>query len=127
VVEDNSDLREGLCELLREWGHGVELAQNGLEAIERCIETRPRVALIDIGLPDVNGFEVARRIRSLLDSNEIYLVALTGHATSSDLQMAVDSGFDTHIAKPIPFEKLKDLLATRIPTRTASAGPAPQI
>jgi signal transduction histidine kinase/CheY-like chemotaxis protein len=114
VVEDNGDLREGLRQILEEWGHEVELAENGLQAIQRCLETRPRLALIDIGLPDVNGFEVARRIRSLLDAAEIYLVALTGHATTADLQMAVDSGFDTHMAKPIAFEKLKTLLETRL-------------
>jgi CheY-like chemotaxis protein len=116
VVEDNGDLREGLRVLLEDWGHRVELAENGHQAIERCMEARPRprVALIDIGLPDVNGFEVARRIRSVLDASEIYLVALTGHASSADLQMAVESGFDTHMAKPIAFDKLKALLDTRL-------------
>ena len=116
VVEDNGDLREGLRQLLLEWGHGVEVAENGHQAIQRCMEARPRprVALIDIGLPDVNGFEVARRIRSVLGPSEIYLVALTGHATSADLQMAVESGFDTHMAKPIAFEKLRVLLESRL-------------
>ena len=116
VVEDNGDLREGLRQILVEWGHRVELAENGHQAIQRCMEARPRprVALIDIGLPDVNGFEVARRIRSVLDASEIYLVALTGHASSSDLQMAVESGFDIHMAKPIQFEKLRALLEARL-------------
>jgi DNA-binding response OmpR family regulator len=116
VVEDNGDLREGLRQLLLEWGHGVEVAENGHQAIQRCMEARPRprIALIDIGLPDVNGFEVARRIRSVLGPSEIYLVALTGHATSADLQMAVESGFDTHMAKPIKFEKLRELLDGRL-------------
>ncbi|HEY2797403.1 MAG TPA: response regulator [Thermoanaerobaculia bacterium] len=116
IVEDNGDLREGMRQLLQEWGHEVELAENGHQAIARCMEarTRPRVALIDIGLPDVNGFEVARRIRSVLGPSEIYLVALTGHATSADLQMAVESGFDVHMAKPIKFEKLRELLETRL-------------
>ena len=114
VVEDNGDLREGLRQILMEWGHSVELAENGLQAIERCLETRPRLALIDIGLPDVNGFEVARRIRSQLDAAEIYLVALTGHATSADLQMALESGFDTLMAKPIAFEKLRALLESKL-------------
>ncbi len=125
VVEDNGDLREGLRQLLEEWGHGVELAENGHQAIRRCMEARPRprVALIDIGLPDVNGFEVARRIRSVLDPSEIYLVALTGHASSADLQMAVESGFDTHMAKPIKFEKLRELLENRL-SKQADRGSA---
>jgi len=75
---------------------------------------RPRVALIDIGLPDVNGFEVARRIRSVLGPSGIYLVALTGHASTADLQAAVESGFDTHMAKPIAFEKLRTLLESKL-------------
>jgi CheY-like chemotaxis protein len=116
VVEDNGDLREGLRVLLQDWGHRVELAENGHQAIERCMEARPRprVALIDIGLPDVNGFEVARRIRSVLGPSEIYLVALTGHGSPTDLQAAVESGFDTHMTKPIAFEKLRALLEARL-------------
>ncbi|HEY4231192.1 MAG TPA: response regulator, partial [Thermoanaerobaculia bacterium] len=109
-----------LRQILVDWGHGVELAENGHQAIERCMEARPRprIALIDIGLPDVNGFEVARRIRSVLGATEIYLVALTGHASSADLQMAVESGFDTHMAKPIQFEKLRTLLENRLAKTT---------
>jgi CheY-like chemotaxis protein len=116
IVEDNGDLREGLRVLLQDWGHRVELAENGHQAIERCMEARPRprVALIDIGLPDVNGFEVARRIRSVLGPSGIYLVALTGHASTADLQAAVESGFDTHMAKPIAFEKLRTLLESKL-------------
>ena len=114
VVEDDDDSREGLRLLLEEWGHSVEVAENGFQAIERCFQARPRVALIDIGLPDVSGYEVARRIRSQLDATEIYLVAVTGHATSADLQIALESGFDTHMTKPVSFEKLRALLETRL-------------
>lgn len=114
VIEDNADLREGLRLWLREWGYRVELAENGLQGIERAIQARPRVALVDIGLPDVDGYEVARRIRSRLDPTDIFLVALTGHVEPEDLQQAVDSGFDAHIPKPIPYEKLKTLLAERL-------------
>jgi CheY-like chemotaxis protein len=126
VIEDNADLREGLRQLLGEWGHGVELAENGLSGIERAIEARPRVALVDIGLPDVDGYEVARRIRSLLDPGELFLVALTGHVGPEDLQQALDSGFDAHIPKPIPYEKLRALLAERLePSPPLRSGPAP--
>ncbi len=115
LIEDNEDLREGMRQLLREWGHEVETVETGLQGIERAIEARPRVALIDIGLPDVDGYEVARRIRGLLDVDDIFLVALTGHVGSDDLRKALESGFDAHIPKPIPYERLRALL-----TRTLS-------
>ena len=116
VIEDNADLREGLRQLLQEWGHGVDTAENGLRGIERAIEARPRVALIDIGLPDVDGYEVARRIRSL-ESSDVFLVALTGHVSPADLRKALAAGFDAHIPKPIPYERLKALLADRLVAR----------
>jgi len=115
LLDDDRDLREGLRQLLESWGHSVEIASDGLEGIERIVETRPRVALVDIGLPDVDGYEVARRIRSFVAKEETYLVALTGHVGAEDLQRALDAGFDAHLGKPIDFERLKTLLASRIP------------
>ena len=77
VLDDDQDLRDGLRQLLESWGHSVEVACAGLDGIERAIEGRPRVALIDIGLPDVDGYEVARRIRAFVAKDETYLVALS--------------------------------------------------
>jgi CheY-like chemotaxis protein len=125
VIEDNADLREGLRLLLREWGYGVDLAENGLQGIARAIQTRPAVALVDIGLPDVDGYEVARRIRSRLGPADIYLVALTGHVEPEDRQQARDSGFDAHIPKPIPDEKLKALLDKHLVDRPTPSSISP--
>jgi len=114
VIEDDPDLREGLRGLIEEWGHAVEVAETGTAGIERAVARRPRVALVDIGLPGVSGFDVARRIRSLLDRKDITLVALTGHSAPEDLQQAIESGFDAHLAKPIPYERLRALLLERL-------------
>jgi CheY-like chemotaxis protein len=122
VIEDDADLREGLRGIIEDWGHAVEVAENGPAGIERAVARRPRVALVDIGLPDMSGYDVARRIRSLLDRKDITLVALTGRSEPEDLTMAIESGFDAHLTKPIPFERLRLLLAERL-TRAADETP----
>jgi CheY-like chemotaxis protein len=114
VIEDDADLREGLRGLIEEWGHAVEVVETGAAGIERAVAGRPRVALVDIGLPGVSGYDVARRIRSLLDRKDITLVALTGRAEPEDLEQAIASGFDAHLSKPIPYERLRLLLSERL-------------
>jgi CheY-like chemotaxis protein len=111
IVEDDRDSREGLRELLQVWGHFVEVAQDGTEGIEKALETRPGVALIDIGLPGLDGYEVAHRIREAFGQRPIFLVALTGYVDSEAGKRAAESGFDAHLPKPINIEKLKPLLA----------------
>jgi CheY-like chemotaxis protein len=85
LVEDDPDLRDGLRELLEAWGHSVDVATNGPQGIERAIDRRPRVALIDIGLPGLDGYEVAQRIRSHTGTGNITLVALTVYSGPEDL------------------------------------------
>ena len=109
IVEDDRDSREGLRELLQVWGHFVEVAQDGTEGIEKALETRPGVALIDIGLPGLDGYEVAHRIREAFGQRPIFLVALTGYVDSEAGRRAAESGFDAHLPKPINIEKLKPL------------------
>jgi CheY-like chemotaxis protein len=113
VVEDDCDSREGLKNLLELWGHSVEVAEDGAQAVERAVRARPAVALIDIGLPEIDGYEVANRIRQALGGDGIYLVALTGHAGNEDRERALASGFDAHVSKPIDFSRLSTLLAAR--------------
>ncbi|MFY9551329.1 MAG: response regulator [Thermoanaerobaculia bacterium] len=113
VVEDNEDVREGLRELLESSGYLVDVAEDGIKGIERALTGRPRVALVDLGLPGLDGYAVAERIRSLLPREEVTLVALTGRTHPDDLHRAVASGFDDYLSKPISFEKLDALLATR--------------
>ena len=105
------DSTEGLRELLGVWGHHVEVAEDGAAGIEKAIATSPRIAIIDIGLPGLDGYEVAHRIRQAFGDRPIILIALTGYVSSEDSRRARESGFDAHLAKPINAEKLNSLLA----------------
>jgi CheY-like chemotaxis protein len=113
LIEDDPDLRDGLRELLEAWGHSVDVAANGPQGIACAIDRRPRIALIDIGLPGLDGYEVAQRIRRQVSKSDILLVALTGYAGTDDLRRALDCGFDAHLTKPINLEKLRTLLEAR--------------
>jgi signal transduction histidine kinase/DNA-binding response OmpR family regulator len=111
IVEDDRDSREGLRELLEVWGHHVEVAEDGAAGIEKAIAISPRVALIDIGLPGLDGYAVAQRIREAFGERPIILIALTGYVGSEENRRARESGFDAHLAKPINTEKLSSLLS----------------
>ena len=128
VVEDDVDSREGLRHLLEIWGHDVDVADTASSGVEKAIAGRPDVVLIDIGLGHEDGYSVARRIREALGSNGTYLVAITGYAAPEDRRRALESGFDAHVGKPIDFEQLSSLLASRIPqpesARAAASGTA---
>lgn len=113
VVEDNADARETLCRLLELDGYQVTNAADGVSALEMIDRAHPDVALIDIGLPELDGYEVARRIRSNEEFDGILLIALTGYGQDSDREAALASGFDAHLVKPLNTEKLADLIAER--------------
>jgi CheY-like chemotaxis protein len=103
VVEDNPDIRESLGMLLRMWGHVVEFAETGPHGLERAEEFKPDIALIDIGLPGISGYEVAQHIRSrqAASRTKVTLVALTGYGRDTDRERALQAGFDTHLVKPV--------------------------
>jgi CheY-like chemotaxis protein/two-component sensor histidine kinase len=109
VVEDNADAREMLKTLLALAGHRVHEASDGPSGVRLALESRPDVALIDIGLPGFDGYEVASRIRAALDGT-IRLVALTGYGLPEDERRAKDAGFDDHVVKPIDEATLGRLL-----------------
>ena len=111
LVEDNPGSREALGQLLEVWGCEVTAAANGAEAVERGVEARPEVALIDIQLPDFDGYEVAARLRRDLGEECGTLVALTGYGQPGDRRRALDAGFDQHLVKPIDPQELSELLA----------------
>jgi len=114
IVEDNEDSRDSLGMLLTLLGHRVELAENGATALERAATAKPQVALVDIGLPDMNGHEVARRLRAA--GEPIYLIALTGYSQTTDIQKALDAGFDAFLVKPASLDELDRILA-KVPVR----------
>jgi signal transduction histidine kinase/CheY-like chemotaxis protein len=109
VVEDNQDIRELLRFKLQHLGHEVEVAEDGQSGLDVILEKRPHVALVDIGLPGVNGYELARQVREKLGSS-IYLIALTGYGQAEDKKKALDAGFDIHLTKPADFVDLQKVI-----------------
>ena len=112
VVEDNLDAATALEMLLEGSGHRVLKVHTGEAALAAALDFRPDVMLADIGLPEVDGFEVAKLIRQHSVLHNIVLVALTGYGSESDRQRSLDNGFDHHLVKPAHFGKLQDILAT---------------
>lgn len=111
VIEDSLDAAEGLRDALMLGGHDVEVAHNGREGLAKAHTFRPGVVICDIGLPGMDGYQVARAFRSDHELRDTYLVALTGYARPEDRNRAVEAGFDQHMAKPPTIESLSALLA----------------
>jgi PAS domain S-box-containing protein len=111
LADDNRDAAESLAIILRLEGHEVELAHDGNSALRSFTERRPDVALLDIGMPQTNGYEVARRIRAAPHGGDVLLIAITGWAQDADKAESRAAGFDHHLTKPIEPETLIDLLA----------------
>ena len=110
VVDDNDDQVQSLAMLLTMMGHTVHRAASGPEAIEKAIEFRPDLMLIDIGMPGMEGYEVARRIRERPELQQVVLVAQTGWGGDSDRQRSREAGFDSHLVKPLSLGDLYDVL-----------------
>ena len=121
VIEDNQDSREMLCSLLTHAGLDCKSSDNGASGVALIDEFRPVVAIIDIGLPGLDGLEVARRVRQNPVHEKIYLVALTGYGQRTDREMALKAGFDEHLVKPVDFATLARVLGTSIGTAAARA------
>ena len=99
--------------LLELSGHEVFVAENGFLGLEILKTARPDIALVDIGLPGMDGYEVARRFRAESDGDRVFLVALTGYGSSADRDRSRQAGFDLHLLKPVDPEALKSLLDER--------------
>ncbi len=111
IVEDNRDSADSLAILLKAAGHEVHVAHDGLEAVEVAATFQPQVVLLDIGLPRLNGYEAARRIREQQRHKGVTLVALTGWGQEEDRRRSKEAGFDAHMIKPVDFSALTTLLA----------------
>ena len=112
VVEDSEDSAESLAMLVRLQGHDARTAHDGREALAVADAYRPDLALIDIGLPDMDGYEVARRMRGTPDLAGTVLVALTGYSGADDRLRSQAAGFDHHLIKPVDFGELERLLGS---------------
>jgi len=117
LVEDNPDARETLRLLLELDGHRVSAVDSGERAVELALQQPFTVALIDIGLPDLDGYQVARRIRARPGRPRMTLVALTGYGQPEDVRRALDAGFDAHVVKPVDPDALTKTLS-ELPRQT---------
>ena len=110
VVDDNRDAAESLAMFLKLSGHETHIAHDGLEAVDKAAQLSPDIILLDIGLPKINGFEAARRIREQSQGKTLVLVALTGWGQDADRQKSREAGFNAHIVKPVDAAVLANLL-----------------
>ncbi|SEN32915.1 Signal transduction histidine kinase [Stigmatella aurantiaca] len=111
VVEDSADIRESMTEVLEDLGHEVATAKTGPEGVEQLLALRPDVALIDVGLPGIDGYEVARRARAAPGGERLYLVALTGYGGPEAKAQAERAGFNLHLTKPVSIDELPQVVS----------------
>jgi CheY-like chemotaxis protein len=114
VVDDNRDAADSLATLLEVYGHTGLVAYDGETALEKAEKMRPHVALVDIGMPSMNGHEVARRIKEANWGKETLLVAVTGWGAKSDRARSKEAGFAYHLTKPVDYDTLASLLTTAV-------------
>ena len=119
VVDDNEDAANSLATLLEVVGYKVRIAYDGPEGIEAADEFEPAVALLDIGLPKLSGYDIARHVRGKR-GGEVLLVAITGWGQEEDRRRAREAGFDHRFTKPADFDKLLSLIDKELATRKPS-------
>jgi len=110
LAEDSPEVREAFVELLATAGWDVAAVEDGVSAVERALALRPDVVVVDVGLPGLDGLEVARRIRASLGAAP-FLVAVTGYGRSDDRGRTLEAGFDVHLVKPVDVDELLRVLA----------------
>ena len=124
VVDDNVDSVDSLATLLRMMGHEVDTASDGMAALTKADAFRPDVAILDIGLPRVNGYDVAKQIREQPWAKDVVLVALTGWGQDQHRRLSEEAGFNHHLTKPVEFDVLQQILAAAdndLPQRNVAA------
>jgi len=110
VVEDNHDVALMLSEVLQIYGYATRVAYDGVSALELAKSFRPDVALVDIGLPSMDGYQLARRLRQLPELRATRLFAVTGYGQLADRVRSAQAGFDRHLVKPVDLEELRRLI-----------------
>ena len=120
VVDDNEDAADSLATLLGVMGFEVRIAYDGPEAITAADEFLPQVALLDIGLPRLSGYDIARHVRASR-GGEVLLVAITGWGQEDDRRRAHEAGFDHHFTKPADFERLLEVIGAELKQRGGAA------
>lgn len=110
VVDDNRDAAESMSMLLEMWGHEVAFAYDGPSAIETVEHWQPQAVFLDIGLPGMDGYEVAERLRELPQAKDAVLIAITGYGQEDDRRRSRRAGIDHHLVKPVAPDALRDLI-----------------
>jgi CheY-like chemotaxis protein len=113
IVDDCKDTVDSLSILLGIWGHEVRVAYDGASALTTAGSFRPEVVLLDILLPRLNGYQVARQLRQLPEASSAMLVAVTGYAENDDFAKSQEAGFDRQLVKPVELDELQRLLAQK--------------
>jgi CheY-like chemotaxis protein len=111
IVDDNRDSADSLASLLQLDGHETQVAYRGDTALERAPQFRPALVLLDIGLPDMDGYEVARKLRATPATAAVGLIAVTGYGGGEDERRTREAGFDAHLVKPIDLGCLERIIA----------------
>jgi signal transduction histidine kinase len=112
LIEDNEDGREMMATMLTAYGYAIRHAADGVQGVQLAQSFRPDVALVDIGLPGIDGYEVARRLRKSEDTQHIKLIALTGYGLADDQRRVLEAGFDMHLVKPVDIDHLLEAIGT---------------
>jgi CheY-like chemotaxis protein len=115
VIEDNEDGRETISALLGILGHQVDTAEDGVQGVDKALSWHPDVALVDIGLPLLNGYQVAQRLRTAL-GHEVFLIAYTAYNQPEDRRRAFTAGFDAYLVKPVELSELDHWLTVAAST-----------
>ena len=115
VVDDNVDAAETLTSLLRQWGYDARMVADGQAALALAPVFLPSVVLLDLGMPEMNGYQVARTLRGLAGLSDALIVAVTGFGRDEDRQLTTEAGFDAHLTKPVDPAVLPQLLSSRLP------------
>jgi two-component system cell cycle response regulator DivK len=108
IVEDNEDNRELVVKVLRNKGYEMVQAADGEEALEKAVAERPDLILLDISLPKLDGYEVAKRLKSMEEFQEIPIIAFTAHAMKGDREKVIVAGFEGYISKPVNVRELPE-------------------
>jgi signal transduction histidine kinase len=119
LIEDNDDGREMMATMLDAYGYAVQQAADGLQGLRMALAQVPDVALVDIGLPGIDGYEVARRLRADESTRHLKLIALTGYGLEEDQRRVLDAGFDLHLVKPVDLDRLLNAIGSSQQTELA--------
>ena len=120
LIEDNEDGREMMATMLDVYGYPVLQSADGLDGVQQALAQLPKVALVDIGLPGIDGYEVARRLRANPQTQAMRLIALTGYGLAEDQRRVLEAGFDMHLVKPVDIAQLLGALGEPAPLRAAA-------